>query len=101
MINRSNNVLNRSNIRKLRRMKELSHRLCVAPVMDRNDSFAVSIGCEAACAIRVHAPASLYYSAIRSDKNECLASSDEPQGFHQSVTPFSQTEIDPVAALRE
>jgi hypothetical protein len=64
MAKRSNGLLNRPSVNNLKRMNNLSHRLCVAPMMDRSDSFSVSIGCEAACAVRVHEVSSLYYAEV-------------------------------------
>jgi len=46
-------------------MNNLSHRLCVAPMMDRNDSFSISIACDAACAARVHALPWRHYAHAR------------------------------------
>jgi hypothetical protein len=38
--------------------------ICVAPMMDRCDSYSTSIACEAACAQRVHAANWLRHSAV-------------------------------------
>ena len=46
-------------------MKDLRWRFCVAPMMDRNDSITVSISCEAACAVRVHEGATIYFAHVR------------------------------------
>lgn len=65
MMNRSNGLLDRLSIKILNRMNSLSHRLCTAPMMDRNDRFSISIGCEAACAARVHERTAIYFAAVR------------------------------------
>lgn len=39
-------------------------RLCIAPMMDRDDSFSLSSGCNAPCAVRVHAVSSLNCAAV-------------------------------------
>jgi len=36
-------------------------------MMDRHDSVAVSIGCEAACAHRVHEGTAIYFASVRSN----------------------------------
>jgi hypothetical protein len=55
-------------------MKGLSYRLCVAPMMDRNDSFLISIRCNPACAQRVHEGTAIYFADVR-----YLAISADPQ----------------------
>jgi len=65
MASRSNNLLGRMSIKNFQRMNNLSHRLCIAPMMDRNDSFSTSIGCEAACAERVHEGIAIYFARVR------------------------------------
>ena len=65
MINRSNSLLDRLSIKKHKKMNNLSHRLCCAPMMDRNDSSSISNGCEAACAQRVHEGTAIVFARVR------------------------------------
>ena len=66
MINLSNGLLDLPSVNNIQRMNDLSHRLCCAPMMDRNDSFLVSIGCNAACAGRVHKEETpIYFAPVR------------------------------------
>jgi hypothetical protein len=65
MTGRSNNLLDRLNVKNIKRMNDLSHRLCVAPMMDRNDSFSLSIGCAVACAQRVHEGTGIDFACVR------------------------------------
>jgi hypothetical protein len=58
-------VRDRPDIENLNLMKNLSHRLCVAPMMDRNDSFSLSIGCAAACAQCVHEGTAIDFACVR------------------------------------
>ena len=74
MIRRSNKLLDRLSVGNLHRMNDLSHRLCVAPMMDRCDSLSTSVACNAACANRVHAPAWLYYAGLWSVTSEVAGS---------------------------
>jgi hypothetical protein len=39
--------------------------LCMAPMMDRNDSFSISVDCDVACAERVHESTALYFARVR------------------------------------
>src|SRR6266481_6177983 len=55
MMSRPNGLLDRPSVKNLKRMNNLSHRLCIAPMMDLCDSHSTSNICEAACAKRVHA----------------------------------------------
>src|SRR5450631_4115647 len=62
MTSRSNGLLDRPSVENIKQMNKLSHRLCVAPMMDWNDSFSVSIGCAATCAERVHERTAIYFA---------------------------------------
>ena len=67
MTNRSNNLLDLLSGKNFQRMSNLSHRICCAPMMDRNDSFLVSIDCKAARAVRVHEGIAIYFAGVRCD----------------------------------
>jgi hypothetical protein len=51
--------------RLLQRMTRSDHLLCTAPMMDRTDSFSISIDCEAACAGRVHEGTAIDFAGVR------------------------------------
>ena len=65
MMNRSNGLLDRPSVKNIRRMKDLSHRLCYAPMMDRKDSHSKSIGWIAVCAQRVHEGTAIDFARVR------------------------------------
>ena len=65
MTSQSDNLLDCLSAKNVRRMNNLSHRLCCAPMMDRNDSFLISIRCNGACAQRVHEGAAIYSAGVR------------------------------------
>jgi hypothetical protein len=86
MTHRSNNLLDRLNVNMFQRMNNLSHRLCVAPMMDRTDSFYISIGCEAVCAQRVHEETTIVFARVR--RNAILASQGGSAGAQHHEFQF-------------
>jgi hypothetical protein len=44
--------------------KPESWQLPTAPMMDRNDSYSISVDCDAACAERVHEATALYFVGV-------------------------------------
>jgi hypothetical protein len=55
-------------------------------MMDRNDSFSNSIGCEAACAQRVHEDTAIVFARVR--RNAILASQGGSAGAQHHEFPL-------------